>query len=98
MKLTLNVSKVRIVQLFVGSIAASAVSFPLSATAATLYVSDSGTGSIKQISSTGTVTTFLTGHRYYHRWYGSIADEKETQIISKRRVDIYIAIAEQKAT
>jgi hypothetical protein len=45
----------------VGAIAASAVSFPLCATAATLYVSDTGTGTIKQVSSTGTVTTFATG-------------------------------------
>ena len=46
------------VKLSIGLIAA-AVSFPFSATAATLYVSDSNT--IKKISSTGTVTTFATG-------------------------------------
>ncbi len=55
------VQKSRAVKLSIGLIAASAVSLPLTATAATLYVSDFGSGSIKKISSTGTVMNFAMG-------------------------------------
>jgi hypothetical protein len=48
-------------QLFLGLIGASVVSFPtIAASAATLYVGDLGSNTIKTISATGVVTPFVT--------------------------------------
>jgi sugar lactone lactonase YvrE len=47
--------------LFIGIFVASAVSFPISATAAVLYAADFNSNSIIRFASDGTITTFATG-------------------------------------
>jgi hypothetical protein len=49
------------IKLLVGLIVASTISFPIAASAATLYAANAGSNSIDKISSTGVVSTFATG-------------------------------------